>query len=328
MKTLSTFIPLVVAYNAMGQHSYATRPGGDLYILDVANCTSQFVGSTGLGFGDLALTPNGTLYGIVSGEIWNIDTATAAVTYVGATTAPGVTLVALNDTVLLEELGGDLFGISTIDATTWLIGNIGFGSPGDLTWFDNDLYMTSDGLVRISLNSTATAITAVNVFNGGDPNFPGCMAIISAWLNPNFQSVIGLSGQDAYAFCYLDGTYSLLCPNISPGGAPGAACPRLPPPSTQTGCTNPLFISPSNSGPVVSLSNSVVSAGVPFVLSTARHGLIVTQLFTSHGALAKTATASDDQTVTVPTSGLSGGLYFLRVMLDTQQVFQAKVVVH
>lgn len=225
------------------QRIYATISGGDLYVLDVANCSSQFIGSTGIGFGDLAFTPNGTLFGCVNGEIWEVDTATAAVTFRSNITVLGVTMVALNDTALLVEANAELFGFNPLTGVSWSIGIIGQASPGDLTWFGDDLYMTGNGLVRIELNATATAIDNVVVLNQGALNFPGCEAMATSWTTWPEQVITGFHGADAYAYCHVDGTFTLLCDDILVGGTPGAAGPRLPLSPAQNGCADPLGIS-------------------------------------------------------------------------------------
>ena len=94
MKKIIVWIFILVTVKGFSQQKiYATISGGDLYLVDVANCSRHFIGSTGYGFGDIAMTPNGKLWGIVNGNIYQIDTATAAATLVGQSNVQGVSLV-------------------------------------------------------------------------------------------------------------------------------------------------------------------------------------------------------------------------------------------
>jgi len=218
---------IIISLNSYGQGQvFATIAGGDLYSFDLENCTRSFVGSTGQGFGDIAITPNGQLWGTVSGSLYQIDPNTAIATLIGTTGLSAVSLVALNDTILLAESGLNLVGINTNTAESFLIDTIGYQASGDLTWYDDNLFMvTSLGMIiSIELSETFSSIDSVTLIGSG---IPTCEAAISASFPDEINAIIGFSGPDLLKICPIDGTYEMLCQGLNVGGTPGAAASRL-----------------------------------------------------------------------------------------------------
>lgn len=230
IKNLFALLLIMKPVYLLSQQSiYATIYGGDLYSIEIEDCTRRFVGSTEHIFGDIAFTPDGRLWGIEFGDIYQIDTVSAAATLVGSSGLSAVSLVALNDTILLAESGKKLYGINTEDAFAYYIDTIGFSASGDLTWYDNDLYMTSgDKLIKMVLNATTTAISSVVIVNSDDVPIPVCEAAATAYFTDDYNSILGFNGPDLYKICQLDGTSILLCPMVNEGGTSGAASFRLP----------------------------------------------------------------------------------------------------
>lgn len=206
---------------------FATIAGGDLYSVDIQNCTRSFIGSTGFGFGDIAITPDGQLWGTVQNSLYNINPVTAEATFIGTGLGPGVSLVALNDTILLRESGLNLFGINTNTAETFYIDTIGFQAAGDLTWYDEDLYLVTflDMIIRIELADDFQSIENVTPIGSG---VPSCQGAITASFEDDINHIIGFNGPNLYKICPYDGTSEILCPELNIGGTPGAAATRLP----------------------------------------------------------------------------------------------------
>ncbi len=233
VKTLKRLL-LVWLCLAFQQQVYAQHPifvtiaGGDLYELDIYNCTSRFIGSTNTQFGDIAFTPDGRLWGFVGNSLYNVDTATADTTLIGDISQSCVSLVALNDSTLLFEFNEELYGLSTNDASTYFIGNIGYQASGDLIWYDDDLYMTSgQDLIKIVLNSTNSAVVSAGPVNGSGITIPDCEGLVAASFKNEDNKLVGFSATDAIKICPIDASNSVICPNIMPGGVPGAAALRL-----------------------------------------------------------------------------------------------------
>jgi gliding motility-associated-like protein len=229
LKKLFVIFLLINASLCKAQDSiFVVISGGDLYSLDINNCTSNFIGKTNGSFGDIAITPNGILWGISSGILYKINPQTADTTIIGQTGKSGVTLVELNDTILLMEFGKDLYKIDTRTAVSTLVGNIGYQAAGDLTWMDNDLFMISAGiLIKIELDALVTKINKVTPINNSSNLLPNCEGLVSAEFDNEYNYIIGFSADDVYKICPIDGSYVTMCNNIVPNGIPGGAAKRL-----------------------------------------------------------------------------------------------------
>lgn len=226
MKKLILGIFISITFNAFAQQQiYATTYNLELYSFNLTNCTRQFKGYTGL-FLDIAFTPNGKLWGINGSQLYQIDTATAKHTFVGSIPIPAVSLVEYNDTILLAEYNMKLYSINILNAKTSEIGLIGYSADGDLTWYDDDLYMvTSQGqIVKIELDVPKLKIINVTKINNSTPK---CEGAITASFTGEYNSIIGFNYENIIKICHLDGTSQMLCPNINPGNITGGASIRL-----------------------------------------------------------------------------------------------------
>jgi hypothetical protein len=223
MKKILLFVFIIYAnYCVAQQPIFATIAGGDLYSFDLINCTRTFKGSSGYGFGDIAFTNNGKLWGILSGELYSIDTNTAASTLVGNYNIITNALVGLNDTILLTVYQSCLYKINVNSFDTTFVDSVGYDTDGDLTWFNNDLFIVTGGggAVKITLNANATAISNVILLPN---NIPSCEGAATAKLTNDFNTLIGFNGNDVLKICRLDGTNAILCDDLNIGGTPGAA---------------------------------------------------------------------------------------------------------
>ncbi len=252
MKTF-ILIPIVLhCLNAASQPIWVNTQGGELYSLDLANCSSRLISSTGHVFVDIAFTPDGRLWGLEESDLYQIDTITGGSILIGniGLSSASSSLVGLNDSILLTEAGRKLYGINIFNPTAFYIDTIGFQALGDLTWYDDDLYMMAPGqLIKITLNNTNTAIVNVTPINElGDP-IPDCFGTATASFAGDFNSIIGFSGTDALKICQLDGTYKTICSSMVPDMIYGGASIRLPvqqpPPTTCSASTSVANVIPN-----------------------------------------------------------------------------------
>jgi len=301
---------------------FATIGGGDLYSFDITNCTRQLIGSTGLGFGDIAFTPDGRLWGIAGGELYQIDTATANSTLIGFTGVQTVSLVALNDSVLLGVYGMNLYGINIGNASPYYIDTIGYQPSGDLSWYDNDLYIVTAGsqIVKIILNNTATAILSVTPIGS---SIPTCEGAVTASFVGAYNSIVGFNGPNLIKICQIDGTYQNLCPNLNIGGTAGAASIRLPTQIPQpTSCSmtgvenisaNDLFsISPN---PATNELNILIN----FRLQTHY------DIYNALGQLVMSGILESEKT-TIPLDNFREGLYSIELIADNKHERKSFIV--
>jgi len=317
MKATLTSILLVISFVVDGQQSiFVTIAGGDLYKLNLTNCDSTFIGSTGIGFGDIAFTNDGKLWGIAAGDLYEIDTITALTNFVGNTGLSGVSLVGASDTSLFIEDATNLFSLKVSDASVVLIGSIGYSSCGDLTWYDNDLYMTTcDQLIKISLDATYSSIVSVSEVNSVADPIPGCEGIITASF-PNANNIIlGFSGAEAdvYKICQIDGTYELWCSAILPGGVPGGASikllPQIPEPITcPVLSSSDFFNSPTS---VEFYPNPCQSVGTIVSEHELQNASVV--IYDLLGNVVFRMDAVNGKSIPVSTESIISGLYYIRI---------------
>jgi hypothetical protein len=120
---LLVFICVVKGFSQ--QHTFVTGVYyNSLYSFNLANCSSRLIGKTTYPFIDLALTPDGRLWGI-NGNLYLIDTTTAAITLIGGSKGTdGACLVALNDSILLGEWYDSLEAINVRTAQSTILGRL------------------------------------------------------------------------------------------------------------------------------------------------------------------------------------------------------------
>jgi hypothetical protein len=231
MKWFLTVCFLYASLNDFGQPSMFVANGNTkLYKVNVHTCTATLIGGMGAQFIDIALTEDGRLWGIqLNGDLYHIDTVTAACTFFGANGLPWTrALVGLNDSTVLTESNGNLYGIRVNTASSYLIGNVGLIASGDLAWYDNDLYMfcTNDVLIKIQLDGTNTSVVNVDTVPNLTPQvYAGATAAFPGYPN----SIVVFVGFGAWKICQIDAIIDILCPTLfTEGEIWGAATLRLP----------------------------------------------------------------------------------------------------
>jgi len=305
MKNIFTLLFFLISLKGFSQQPiFATISGGDLYSFDLTNCTRHFIGSTGQGFGDIAFTTDGRLWGIISGQLYQIDTATANSTLVGATGVQSNNLVALNDSILLTEAGLKLYGINANNLSSYYIDTIGYGASGDLTWYDDDLYMITP-LIKIVLNSSNSAIVSVTPIS---LTVPTCEGAITASFSGDYNSIVGFNGPNLIKVCQIDGSHQSLCPALNLGGTAGGASIRLatqvPQPTICHMPTSVDYLTSVNSK--INLSQNPFSTQLTFTLAANEPTTVSLYDFLGQQILQQTFTNA----TTINTEQLQAGIYF------------------
>lgn len=147
---------------------YSSSGDSNLVLMQSSNCSSTYLGKFN-SYIDIAITPNGTLYG-VDFSLYRIDVNTGVSIEIGyVTTIEGeyvdaVGLVGLNNDFLLADHYDSLVKISVMDATAENIGYIGYWCNGDFAFFNGKLYMADyvNHLIEITLDPISYNILSVN----------------------------------------------------------------------------------------------------------------------------------------------------------------------
>lgn len=207
---------------------YVTN-GNVLYTRETNHCPITIVGDTGIYFLDIAITPNGNLYGTNGYQLFYINTQNGSSTLIGNMTEiyDANSLEAIDDNTLVLEEAKYLYAINTSNAAVTELGYIGYEAHGDLAWYDNNLYMAAklNKLVRLTLNDTNTVLTNVTVVNP-TTYCPNCQGLVTV-SHEDFEENILLAfcSNSTYEICPIDASYTLRCNEEQYGGA---AAPRMP----------------------------------------------------------------------------------------------------
>lgn len=211
---------------------WISTAGGNIYTLNVNTCSAQLYCSTGKPFLDIALTPDGNLWGNTQDTLYRIY-PNGVTTPVGKI-PPSAALVGLNDSTLLIDSMAYLLAVKTTNTDTRILGFISFNADGDFTWMGKDLYMVAQSyLIKIILNDDYYSIQQIDSIRLDSSAYytPG---LATAFLDTSGWRLIGLPGNiEIYSIDTLNGHYYELCNNPETDTAWGAASMVFPPtPST------------------------------------------------------------------------------------------------
>lgn len=232
---LCTFFFCLISLSLFSQQDkpiwISTGLTGNIYAINLNNCTAHFVCATGKNFYDIALTPNGKLWGRTQDSLFRIDTTNGYTTPIGRVPI-GNSLVGLNDSTLLIDSLQYLYAINTFNASKKLVGYIGYVADGDLTWLGKDLYMVGQGfLVKIILNETYANIQGITTKALPATNAYNTPALATAYISGlGHETIIALPGNvDVYSVDTSNAAYNQVCSNNGADSSWGGASMTFPP---------------------------------------------------------------------------------------------------
>jgi gliding motility-associated-like protein len=179
-----------------------------------------------------------TLYGIKNRDLYRINVDTGNFTLLGVINTPSfnpnnfrvTSLVKESTGVLLgvnQTTNGELFRINVNSLTATNLGNTGFESAGDLTFFDGDLYLSGlgDELVLIDVLNPSNSSFVGSLASSGIADIFGVVTIITAdpcAADPVFELVA--TGRRNTSFVNpLNGNTTINCSSITNSTIFGAA---------------------------------------------------------------------------------------------------------
>ncbi|MGQ0827608.1 MAG: gliding motility-associated C-terminal domain-containing protein [Bacteroidota bacterium] len=155
---LLIFIPFFsTQLKAQSTGIYLTLQNGDIGFLDTDLCQYTKIGNTGTVMTDIALCPNGMMYGTNGSNLYSINKTTAAITLIGAMGVSNLTALVCDKNNQLWTASGvnnQLYKVNSSTGTATPTGNMGFNSAGDLTFYNDTLYMASANNVLVRVNAT------------------------------------------------------------------------------------------------------------------------------------------------------------------------------
>jgi len=231
MKKLILFT--VLSFYFLSGHSqeqiFVSTQGGEIYSFNLANCSFTVISQSGIEYVDIALTPDGNLWGKSFTSLYHINTQTGLPTLIGpiGPFQNGNAMEALNNSTLVYN-HSELRALNVNNTTNVPMGWIQYAAAGDIAWYNNDLYMTGAAyLIKITLNAPNTYVTSVTIVNQSNGIIPPCQGLITAEFPGSPNALVGFGDGVIYKFCPIDASYEIICTH-NLGVLSGAAATRLP----------------------------------------------------------------------------------------------------
>ncbi len=218
--------------------AYLCLANGDVVLADLSSCSSTVVATFNQSMFDIAEGDTAdTLYGIRDNNLYLIDLNTASFTLLGSLTTINYSgnfrvdsLVKESTGVLLgvnNEIGGELFRIDVAALTATNLGQTGFRSAGDLSFFQGDLYLSArnNELVRIDINNPGASFLVGSMASSGFSNVFGVVTIITAdpcAASPTIE-LVATGGRTTRFVNAATGATSSNCTNLTNSDIFGAA---------------------------------------------------------------------------------------------------------
>lgn len=165
MRVFISCLSVLVCFFGFAQDRlFSCGNNGEIIEFNNQTCSSRSLGIYQV-FGDIAVTPNGTIYGIID-RLYSIDTISqisVAISPVLISNIGGLGLLALDNNTLLYDKSDSLFLYDLTTNSESLLGVVGYGTNGDFTIFDGFIYMISNNneLIKIELNSSNNVIQSI-----------------------------------------------------------------------------------------------------------------------------------------------------------------------
>jgi gliding motility-associated-like protein len=194
------FILLVISFFSISGRAqsvntaYLCLGNGDIVLADLGNCSTTLVARLrNTSMFDIAQgDTDDTLYGIKNEDLYRIDLISGNFTYLGSLNVLGfggnfrvTSLVKESNGVLLgvnQSSAGQLFRIDVNALTAINLGNTGFESAGDLTYFQGNLYLSADNdeLILVDVQNPGNSSFVGSLASTGISNIFGVVTIITA----------------------------------------------------------------------------------------------------------------------------------------------------
>lgn len=208
---------------------------GALYTIETNNCQTSYLGSYSI-FVDIAVCPSGNIYGTSNAGISLIDTITQTQSLVTSSFS-SLALVCDENNILYYMKFDSLCSYNTITLQKINFGSIGYWASGDLTFYNDTLYLTSSvgDLIRIAVNGASIqSITNMGPLGRGGGDFIpynesiyGITTIATPESNEcefNYQLLAGYNN-NLYYINPNNGEATLACLNLPISGINGLTSP-------------------------------------------------------------------------------------------------------
>jgi len=140
---------------------------GTLGTVDVATGVATPIGQMAQVMTDIAFDPSGNLFGLTFGQLFSINSTTAAITLIGNHGIAGGNALVFGADGTLYGAGNSSTNLFTINPGTGasaVVGNMGFASGGDLAFNGGNFYLASGSSQLVRVNPVTGAGVLVGNF--------------------------------------------------------------------------------------------------------------------------------------------------------------------
>lgn len=187
MRVFISCLSILVCFFCFAQDRlFSCGNNGEIIEFNNQTCSARSLGVYNV-FGDIAVTQNGTIYGI-NDRLYRIDTISqisVAISPILISNIGGLGLLALDNNTLLFDKSDSLFLFDLTTNNESFLGVVGYETNGDFTLFDGSIYMVSlsNELIKINLNSSNNAIQSISNIGILETNSFTAYSIFTAYIN-------------------------------------------------------------------------------------------------------------------------------------------------
>lgn len=216
----------------LGNELFLSYSSFELQKLDIDDCNELQIVNSAF-WSDIAITPDGTIYGIDFENLFMIDFVTGGGVYICNITSGGYSvnsLVAVNNSTLLTVRNdGAIFRISVTGIVTY-IGNINMTPAGDITYYKGWYYVLTafpSRLVRFKISTSIDNIYDFEIIGNVNTLYNEPWGLVTVGnvdcFSDDLQMIV-LEGYTVYQINPNDASTSVLCDSIHWSGAVTGAC--------------------------------------------------------------------------------------------------------
>lgn len=187
MRVFISSLSVLVCFFCFAQDRlFSCGNNGEIIEFNNHTCSARSLGVYEV-FGDIAITPNGTIYGIID-RLYRLDTISqisVEISPVLISNIGGLGLLALDNNTLLFDKRDSLFLYDLTTNSESLLGVVGYETNGDFTMFEGFIYMISNNneLIKIELNSSNNAIQSITNLGVLETYSSSAFSIFTTYIN-------------------------------------------------------------------------------------------------------------------------------------------------
>jgi gliding motility-associated-like protein len=205
MRVFISILSILVCFFGFTQDRlFSCGNNGEIIEFNSQICSSRSLGVYDV-FGDIAVTQNGEIYGIID-RLYRIDTVSqisVAISPVLISNIGGLGLLALDNNTLLYDKSDSLYLFDLTTKIESFLGVVGYGTNGDFTLFEGSIYMVSlnNELIKINLNSSNNAIQSITNIGILETNSLSAFSIFTTYISctSNIKGLFVIDGTTIYS---------------------------------------------------------------------------------------------------------------------------------